>query len=42
MISSSTTFNVALTTLTVSEPPLVLETTYYFRVGTINRAGALN
>lgn len=44
IVHSSTTFNVALTTLTiVDEPtPLAVDSTYYFRVAALNWAGAPN
>lgn len=40
--SSSATPNVRLSTLTVSDPDLIVDKTYYFRVGTLNWAGIPN
>ncbi len=42
VVSSSSTPNVALSTLTVSDPGLVVDRTYYFRVGALNWAGVPN
>lgn len=42
VISSSGTTNLALSTLTVSDPSLVVDRTYYFRAGSLNWAGQPN
>ena len=39
VISSSTTYDVKVTTLTVSQPPLVTNKLYYFRAGSLNWSG---
>lgn len=42
VISSSETANLTLSTLTVSDPGLVVDRTYYFRAGSLNWAGQPN
>jgi hypothetical protein len=41
-VSSSATYNAALSTLTVSDPGLIVDRRYYFRVGALNWAGVPN
>jgi phosphodiesterase/alkaline phosphatase D-like protein len=42
VISSSTTYSVLETTLTITDPPLITNQLYYFRVGSRNWQGTLN
>lgn len=42
VVSSTTTFDARVSTLTVLEPALIVDRMYYFRVGSRNHAGGLN